>query len=512
VSQRIKAWGTEVRGLVQTAQESLWERRQVQARVATHRYVTDERYENRLYENLGAGKMQDLENRMRWTCRLEDRRLSLTLALDRRPMTAAGQGRPAGKAGFDALTAAIEGYWQEVRRETVAARLEQHSGGAWANELWGLYEKGPMLKLDDEHSARNQVKQALWISIDPRLADTFVSETLGELGRAASSNLDVHHLPSTDPHRCTACLTADRIVPRAVKALEHARAAFKYELGDKGQLQVRPAEVWAAEIEEQMSGYPIHEGKRSLMPRARHALLDRERLKTFCRAYALDMIERETLQEQAGQKQFVLRVQRKGRGEERLVKLALTPPSLTPSLLEAIHAFTLGKAAPVGGAQEDTLSVEHKWVEQEVKEREWSIIEGHESQIQEIAKLLAPRADPERSREIENAFRRMLYRWEPRIAVLPLSELKAGVQDWLAEQDDLVLEERPERLAEHAAAILLRGSLVSGRDRSRLYRRYEDFIGEKVERYKAAQSQTEQDLGTIMHLVVWPRMKALETQ
>lgn len=525
INQWVAMWATgdvtqgrpSVSRLVQDTQAQLRQQRQEKALVPVHHYVTDAAYENMLYKRLSNGRIAHLLERTQWACQDDDGTLSIELTLDGERMPKELRGQSAAEFNLTKLRQAIRPYFADVLRETIAARLaELYKAETLAQEI--LNFSAQMIKYRREDTAVSKVESQTFVSLDQRDLVPFWNEVEAAMKHRSANIKDVQIITTSDPHRCVVLTAGDLISVTAIESLNEARQQYDLR-ADKQLLHIFPAEINAVKYEDRMHDYPFYETVRHFTPRVTSLLDNEERLKLFVLAYALGVISVEDSPDKRRRRQYMVRVARE-RHLEQAFEFPLTEASSRPSLFEAIHTFIFQRPTrPEKETEEVIASVDQRFfvslrrlddtiaLREEMIKCKWEyLVDEFSRDVLRKYPDLAPRAHA-----IENEFRVYVYENLRKVNNLELEALNGKVRSWLSENYDLVPRMYHEEIAKSTSRILLLGSkyTLESEGSTVLQRRFQDFIDETVQRFKASYDPDERDLGVIMHMVIWDRIQAL---
>jgi len=505
--------------IVKDATLRLEQQREETALVAVRQYVTDPAYENRLYLQLTDGKFEHLLARFKWTCAALNGHLSIELWLDGKPLLKDWRAQSVAALSYEALVQAVRPYFSDIERETLVTRLEQlygHKVDMVANNLLDL--SAPPLAIDREDEATSDVESQIFVSIHSHEAIDFVNTVENQLKRRARNIKDAQILLASDPYRCVVFSTTDFISTTSVRLLQEARKAYGNMRTGRTLLHVFPAEVHAVRYEERMADKPFYELPRQFTPRVISLLENEAKFKLFVLAFAVGVIRIEGCPDKNGRQQYMLRVLREDRFDQSF-EVALSVPSSRPSLCDAVYTFVFQRPNRPGEGTEDLIVstdgrifVTLKRVDEAIALRMKIFQQGREKQVEEFGRSvrLCPEAEL-CNLVLEDEFSRFLDSNAHNLPVpaeADLEKLTQQVQLWLKENRDLVPNQFHAEILAHTIRILL--NVAPDEGTGNLQRRMENFIGQTVPLFKNGINQDERDLGTLMHMIAWDYLQALE--
>ncbi len=511
----------------------LQRRRDEQRRIRVHEYLTDERYEDELYARCIGERWGEIMHRMRWKMEDGEEGFRLRLLYGNEDLIVAPTRREKAtvyNARF--LQERLRPYFYEIEQETIADRIREKwrpDGAAKA------FLDGAEAMLDFTKMAYKQHKTEKhnFVCVNRGRQITYFDELAEGLKAQASRDKTNQVLGLTNKHRCIVLSTSDLIIGRHTAPYEAASRAYLDYSGDRRLLHNFPAEVNASQYEQRLRRPPIREEQRLLDPKLVALLEDPEMVRRFTLGRFYRLIREEGVAGVSGQSQYVLRLDRLDRYSEEPDRVRLTLPSGRPNLLDAMTTFVYPRVDPDTDVRRimdvtpgEFIGVEPERVDQAIRRREQSIIEGWEGAVEEFERLLEQNRDllTEGGNEILiGAFRRLLVE-QGRVARRgDEAELPTLVKQFVEENADCLEGAYRSQMEEKFIAFLKacreEGRFATG-GRRVLIQRLREYI-EKIEPLHKAEKirrlpeerrpdQITRDLYAIMHMILWDELQRLE--
>jgi hypothetical protein len=528
VENQIEIWVTgnvaqNIPGLYRIADDKaiqLRKERQEKAKIEVQRYLTDKEYEEKLYQQMSRGKMEDFDQRLEWSCVSNDEKLRIEFALDKVEFQTQNSVGSPPKNIFTILYNALEQYFQDVRRETAAKRLKElYEPEKLANEV--LSNSASLIDTLRETKAGTEQESQLFISSNAGVHNEF----LAQIENIIQNQIDkVQRIPATDMHRFIAVSTTDLIGVDSIPSIINARQAYDQYQGDKRQIHVFPAEVNATQFESRLGRGPFAMYKFSKPHHFSYRLVSLleypERLEKFVLAYVMDVIRQEELPRRLHKSQYILRMKRRDRHDSSF-EVPLTKEASYPKLYDAMHSFVFSRYENIYANRQE---LDLDWLEETIHFREQLVERDLDSPLGKFAfGLRKYRSLNANLAALESEFSYFLLDTLEKYGFDGQPDRDKGwiqddALDWLQElrtMDSIKpLESRFDEIADLAQQCV---SMAFSRDivpdRSRLKRYYEsDIIIDKLYEFRNSRDQEKRDLGMIMHIIIWDYLQRLEQQ
>ncbi len=508
---------------IQDSMASLEQLREEKRLVPVHCYLTDDQYEETVFNLLSDGKFNHLLDRFQWSCVEQGDKLGVQLELDKQPLSSIIGRQQSVEENYRTLISVARAYFADLGRETIASRLsELYDADKLAIEI--MENAAPMIDVQPENAAGMDQEKQLFVCLNKREAINFLETTERVLKRHANKIKDAQLIESSDPYRCVIVSTADLLGVDAIASIEDAREWYDTYPGDKRQLHIFPAEVHAMEFEGRLSDHPFYyETLRHhhLNPRLVMLLEDLNKFELFVKCYALGIVRIEDSPDQHRLRQYFLRVQRK-RSFDRSAEIPLTEPAVRPSIFQAIHSFVLKRPLkPEANVEDLIVAVDNRRthksnVNDAIRTYEELIQRGLGYTSRQFGLYIEQRLRPIRavSPALENEFQYYLLDQVDHSEFSPNSEefrkaLATKTKNWMIGLKDMVAYNQ--ELTEHAIHLVENAlSMQKSIEPLRLKRHFEDFILNDVKIFTQSDSRDERDLGVLMHMVIWDYMGNLD--
>ena len=512
-------------------QAELKRRRDEQARIKVHAYLTDEKYEDELYGRyLGDDKWREILRRFHWTVTPEETGLQLGLSYGETALVAQpGRDETATALNARLLAEKMSPYFHDVQNETVASRMDDLKTAARAaKEL--LDNSGALIsyQADDQKRAgkRNFIcaNQGTYVTYFNQLAD--------ELTASAPTARENKVIGLTNRHRCIVLSTTDLLASKFTAPYQSASRAYTEYSGDRRLLHDFPAEVNASWYEQRLPRPPLHESPRLLSPLLVALLEDREMVRRFALAMFYRLVRVEEVGD--GKNQYVLRLDRTGRRDyTSVIRLTGTDPSQPPTLLDAMTTFVYPRIDRDTGRKQiwdvtpgASIGVEPERVDQTLQRRRESIISGREALVDEFEQRMKGWSDlltPTGQSVLSGIFRRFVEENERLIKRGETEALEKHLDRFLDDNEDCYFKAYRTEVASKVMEILgaFAGERIQAEGAKQLVRRLEHYIRDTIEPMHRAEliakldsnkrpNQLLQDLYSVLHLVLWDEIMRLE--
>jgi len=513
---------------VEDLQGQLVQQREEKKLIPVHLYLTDEDYENQLYQKLSYEKFNHMLSRFRWSFSGNSKQNSLELELDGFSLPKETKIENLVERNYQHLADAVRPYFMDLKRENIASRLEKkYSPDVLADDMLRL--SAPMLNVrrEDESAVEQEVKT--FISVDRGSAITYMNHTETNLQRKSNTKSDSQIIDAADPYRCVVISTQDLIGIDSVQSLSDARQAYDIQTdnqGQKRQLHIFPAEIHAIQYEKRLGEHPFYYFKKKPHQFSHRVVMlmeDLDRFELFMLAYALGIIQVEDSPDHRRLQHFILRLKRDQKFDQAF-SIPLSAPAARASLFEALHTFVFKKPNKPGldaslliASVDGDLHVEKNRVEKAINRYEESIQWGLDYQVRPFTRFLRSQSFPEFMQPLlpvlESEFRYFLMEGTNiNNKSTDKEKIASDAQKWLNNMRDLNIQYNQE-IVDKAAELVFqaRNLMQDSKDPNRL-RRYleENVILGKVPELINGKKVDERDLGILMHMIIWDYVQRLE--
>jgi hypothetical protein len=512
--------------MIQDFRESLKQQRHEKNLIPVHRYLTDEKYEERLYKRISENKFEGVLNRFIWRFGDSGDEINLNLSLDGSNLPNDFQEPNTVSINYQRLIETIRPYFDDIRRETIASRMEDtYQPEKFAEEMAKL--SAPLLNVwrEDEAALEQEIKT--FVSIDKKPAINYVSKIEGTL----QQKTDAIMIDAADPYRCVVISTQDLIGIEAVQSLNDARQAYDIQVDDhrqKQQLHIFPAEIHAVGYEKRLGDHPFYYFKKKPHQFSHKVVMlleNLDRFELFMLAYALGIIQIEDSPDHRRLQYYVLRLQREQKFDQAFW-VPLSVPDAKPSLFEAMHTFIFNKPNKPGMdasllicSIDGDRFVEKRRIEKAIDQYEESIQWGLDYQIRPFVRFLENLRLAEDMHSmlpvLESEFRYFLMDSTTlKNKLADAEKIQSNAKKWLENMRDLNIQYHQEIVDKASELIIQARSLMrDNKDIGRLRRHLEEYvILEKVPELINSKKAEERDLGIMMHMIVWDYIQRLENR
>lgn len=517
-----------VERIVIDRREALKQQRNEKRLIKVHRYLTDDKYEDLLYKKIAEDKNEDFASRFAWEFKTIDGKTKLNLSLDQKDLPSDLNDMDAIYFNFQQLMDAIRPYFDDVRREKIASRLEaSYSPDKISEEMVNL--SAPLLNVRREDEAALEQELKTFISVDKAPAIGYMSGLEGNLQQKMNSKNDALMIDSADPYRCVVISTQDLIGIDAIQSIADARIAYDNQVNDQGQklqLHVFPSEIHAVGFEKRLGEHPFYYFKKRPYQFSNKVVMlmeDMDRFELFMLAYALGIIQIEDSPEHRRLQYYVLRLQREQKFDQAFW-IPLSQPDAKPSLFEAMHTFVFQKpnkpgldASQLVCSSDGDRFVNKSRVEKAISQYEESIQWGLDYQVRPFSRFLGNLRWPDTMQPmipvLESEFRYFLMDSTTiKNKSVDKTKIQSDAQKWLSNMRDLNIQYHQEVVDKASELVFEARSLMQdSKDAGRLRRHLEEYvILEKVPELINSKKIEERDLGIMMHMIVWDYIQRLE--
>jgi len=543
-------------------QSALKRSRDEQERIQVYEYLTDDKFEDRLYgSRISPTQLNEILRRFEW--RLVDEK-GFNLRLFYGGRTRRDEEEPellrqpprrdetATEHNVRLLLEHLRPYFYDIRNETIADRMEDSHTAAWfAKEM--LNSSAALISYDAHQQGALYKHNMICANRGVRI--TYFDNLEDELGKSASTFSANKVIGLSNKHRATILSTVDLVVGQNIGPYTSGAQAYQNYQGDRKLLHNFPAEVNASGFEKKLSQPPLSEASRLLLPELVALLEDQEMARRFALSLVYGLVREE---EAPGEhkNQYVLRVDTSSARQRRSENwtLRLTNPAAAPRLLEAMANFVYVHLDPERGiraikdvAPGTNVLVQPEQVDQALESREASIISGREVVVAALAGLLrdgrlgeeqaADASRPEGDQEsgetpdevyrgkvadvlrpegdwlLISAFRSFLAREEGALNRGDMDQIHQGLKKLVENNRDCYQESYAEELATTFNQFIdayKGGEGITAGGYNRLINRLDRYIEKEVEPLRENRDQLLHDLGSIMYLILWGEIERLE--
>jgi len=518
--------------LEETAQ--LQRRRDEMKRIKVYEYLTDDRYEDELYERHIGDKWPEILRRFRWE--LTDRegegfRLHMVYG-DAEMTPEAYRQESATVINTRFLMDHVRPYFQDIQRETIADRLKQSRMADGAAKEF-LENASAMINFERSEHMQPEVEEHNFVCVNTGTQVQYMDELRTSLERHAPSAKDNQVIGLTNKHRCIVLSTTDLLIGENTDPCEAVARAYMDHTGDLRLLHCFPAEVNASGYEQRLPRAPIYEERRWLSPLLVSLMEDSEMVRRFVLGLAYGLIREEEAEVGGGQNEYVLRLDRIGR-RDQTYRIRLTQPNPRPNLVDAMSTFVYPKIDPETGARRIMdvtpgmqIGMEPRRVDEALRLMEESLKSGREAIVEEFQQLLSQNAyllTDVGEQALVGAFRRFLDKNEKVVRRGKEEELREKLDEFIDGNSDCIETDHRDQILGKVMSLLRpyqeEGKIVAGGNLM-MAQRLEQHIQREVEpRHKEKSirgmpedkrpDQLTQDLYAIMHMILWYEVERLE--
>ena len=514
---------------VLTKQVELQRRRNEQKQIRVYEYLTDDAYENNLYEaRISEKVLNDILHRFRWRF-AEDKMMDLRLFYDDRDdesellREAPNRNMTATGHNVNLLLSNLRPYFHDIRNETLADRMDEYLSPARAVKKM-LDSSGALISYSGHQ--QGHLERHTMICVNKGVQINYFDALKNELKASAPNDQDNQVIGLSNQHRCTILSTLDLIVGQHINPYETSSRAYQEERGDRRLLHNFPAEVHASEVEKQLSLPPLNQVNRLFAPQLVALLENKNMMRRFVLAHAYGLICEESAPNTRG-KQYILQLNTTSRHERRNTphKITLTQ---TSSLFEAIKNFVLVHLDPLRGIQAikdvtrgTNIFVKPEQVDEALNLREESIISNRETIVAAFTDFLQNgQLEQGYVRDVladdgewlfVNAFRTLLPNIEQMLKN-DMNQVHDSIAELIQNNRDCYVNDYENELI---TAFLLfindyAGNKVRFRKGNRLIIRLETYLDEIIQPMLISTDPLIKDVGSIIYLIVWNEVERLE--
>lgn len=533
--------GSNETGIYKTllvAQTELQRRRDEQKHIRVYEYLTDNAYEDALYEARITDKnLNDILRRFRWQF-VEGSTMNLRLFYDARHgrgddepeflREAPNRNTTATVHNVNLLLSNLRPYFHDIRNETLADRMAESLTPARAAKKM-LDSSGALISYSGHQ--QGDLEKHNMICANKGVQINYFDELENELKASAPNDKDNQVIGLSNKHRCTILSTLDLIVGQHINPYETSAQAYQDERGDRRLLHNFPAEVYASEFEKRLSQPPLNEANRLLAPELVALLEDKNMVRRFVLAQVYGLLREEKVPN-TRQNQYVLRLDTTGQRERRdkSGSVRLTVPSDKPNLFEAMTNFVFVHLDPQRGIRaikdvtpDTNILVEPEQVDEALTLREESMVNGREVVVEAFAKFL------QNGRLEKGYVSDVLTDNGAWLLTIAFRSLMKEIERPLNRNDMDIVHDRVKQLVQDnrdcydlgyadeltTAFNLFIDNYAGGKDiesggENYLINILEKYIDDKVQAMRSDRDQLIHDLGSISYLILWDEVERLE--
>ena len=519
-------------------QADLKRRRDEQKQVRVYEYLTDDAYEDELYEaRITEPNLNDILRRFRWQF-TEDASMGLRLFYDAR--SGRGDDVPellreaprrhvtATEHNINLLLSNLALYFHDIRNESLADRMHESLTPARAAKKM-LDSSGALVSYTGHQ--QGFLEKHNMICVNRGIQINYFDNLEQQLKLSAPNDKDNQVIGLLNKHRCTILSTLDLIVGQHVNPYETASRAYQDVQGDRRLLHNFPAEVHASEFEKQLSQPPLNEANRLLAPELVALLEDKDMVRRFVLSQVYGLIREEAVPD-SRLNQYILRLDTTSRRERRDKPwtVRLTRPSDAPSLFEAMTNLVFVYLDPQRGIRaikdvtpDTNILVEPEAVDLALNLREESIVSGREVVVSAFNEFLQ-NGKLERGSVHDvltddgvwlftSAFRSLLADVERSLNRNEMDKIYKQIEQFVQDNRDCYETGSADELTDAFNQFMdnyAGGQGIEAGGENRLIDILERYIDEKVQPMRNTHDQLHHDLGSITYLILWNEVERLE--
>jgi hypothetical protein len=501
-------------------QVQLKRRREEQAHIKVHAYLTDDKYEDELYGRyLGEDKWREILRRFHWTVTPREGEIQLDLSYGEVALVAqSAKNETATTLNARLLVEQMSPYFQGIQDETIASRMyDLKTAARVAEEL--LDNSGILISHQPEEQSR--VRTSNYVCVDRVTYMRYFDQLAAELADTAPTTMENKVIGLANKHRCVIVSMEDILASRHTDPYRAAaRAYFEYS-GDRRLLHVFPAEVNASWYEGRLSRSPLSEPQRLFSPMVVSLLEDREMVRRFALAMFYRLVRVEEVGD--GKNQYVLRLDRTGRRDyTSVIRLTGTDPSQPPTLLDAMATFVCPRIDWDTSRKQiwdvtpgASIGVEPERVDQTLQRRKESVLSGREAIVEEFEQWMMDKSDlltPTGWLVLSGVLCRFVEENERILRHGEDTELTERVERLLSDNEDVYFEPYRDEVRRGIMSVLdrHRGKPISPGGNRALVRRLEQWIDDFIRPMHQSDQQDIRDLASVLHLTLWDEIMRLE--
>lgn len=525
---------------LQTRQANLKRRREEQAKIKVYKYLTDETYEDDLYDSrIDTNRLQDILRKFEWRFATAD---SLDLKLFYHARTGASVDVPelarrapkrdvsATKHNVELMVEHLRPYFWDIRDENIADRLaDSLTAARVAKEL--LDNSGSLITYPGDSQGHEEKHNFVCCNQGGQVF--YFQQVDDQLKKGAPNDKDNQVLGFSNKYRCTILSTLDLLIGQNVTPYRQSEQSYRNYPSDRRLMHIFPAEVNATRYERARTQPPLNEQFKLLSPEIVALLEDEELAKNFVLSLVYGLVREEEATEVRGN-QYVLRLDTKTRTQRNLDpwKATLTGVSNQPDLLEAMENFVFVRIDQESGTRSINdqtpgmnIQISPERVAASLRFREESVIAGREAIVDEFVKYLSEgrlsggkgrvsdTLTDEGARFLTGAYRAMLADNERALYRDEMDDINEAVAQMVLDNRDAYEARYRDELTASIQEFTARykgGQGVESGDHGRLIDRLEEYISNVAVPMRKEGDSLRADLGVIMHLILWDEINRLE--
>lgn len=331
--------------------------------IKVHEYVTDDAYEQSLYQTHADGRFEEAMARLVWAVEEDATGFKLTLPGLTMATPQHVMGQHATERNAQYLLDLATDYFVPLRKLTIADRISKSREPAGL--ALNLVDKcSPLVRFDRQQQGSEELYRYVCVNRGDQVG--FFSEferAFRQLGGAAKDN---QVLPASNPYTCTILATADVISSYGLLPYMSATDSYNKHTGDARLLHIFPAEVNAVELEQKLPR--IREARRKFAPRLTAMLENRQRVEQFVLSYLYGLI---TLEAAGGvNNRYVLNYKPRTAERKAIGRFELTLSMRALSLFTAMETFIF-RCADISN---DTIKIDFEQLDQELRHFEAEVM------------------------------------------------------------------------------------------------------------------------------------------
>lgn len=363
--------------------------REEKTRIVVHKYMTDESYEDALYQARMKGKFEEALTELVWRIEQQGERVQLGLSNCVVGSSGVYAGRTPTERNAEFFFNLSQRYFTPLRSELkLADRLAEFAPERLAREL--LEKCSPMIRFDTLKIGGFQERHN-FVCVDEdrqkEFFDTFRS-SLRMMGGAAKDN---QVLGSSNPYTCTILATDDVLASAGLNAYTTAENSYNQHTGNARLLHIFPAEVNAVGYEQRL--LQIRETRRRFSHTLTAMMEDVEMVQRFMRCYLYNFI-RQVRGSRPQVNLWRLHIPSLKQRRRSTSEFELTPEAAQPSLFQAMETFVFRRSDFLNPA----ATIDFELIDEELERYEQLISDGDENRlINHLEALLDKDVEPMRS-------------------------------------------------------------------------------------------------------------------
>ncbi|MEI7768339.1 MAG: tubulin-like doman-containing protein [Chloroflexales bacterium] len=334
-------------------------------------YVTDQAYEQAVYEAQTASKFAEALASMVWTVEEQGGKIQVGLSNYVTASSDQRSGRTTTQRNTDQVLSVARRYFEPLRDTlTISDRLvKRYDPAQLARHLRDSC--AAMIRFVSSEKAGGDAIETYFVCVNQGKHQTYFNEfgaALGSFGSAAYQN---QVLQSVNPYTCTVLATTDRFTSEGLFAYVSAEREYNQYSGDARQLHIFPAEVNAVHLEQKLR--TISESRRRFSLRLTAMLENIELVRRFVRAYLYRAIRPDAVDNRISR--WNLHINTLRRRTSNVIALSRADNSL--DLLDAMETFVFKRA----DYDNPTITIDMDQLDRDLDEREQQASGGDSSRL-----------------------------------------------------------------------------------------------------------------------------------